>query len=76
MVLCFWTVSLQVLDNMDTRERETRAFVKLNNFIQDSRCILITNSEEAILDCNGIEMEVVPAWKWLLDITEKDKLIL
>lgn len=69
-------VSLQVLDNMDTRERETRAFVKLNNFIQDSRCILITNSEEAILDCNGIEVEVVPVWKWLLDITEKDELIL
>ena len=69
-------VSLQVLDNMDTRERETRAFVKLNNFIPDSRCILITNSEEAILDCNGIEVEVVPAWKWLLDITEKDELIL
>ena len=36
-------VSMQVLDNIDTRERETRAFVKLNNFIPDSKCILITN---------------------------------
>ena len=60
-------VSIQVLDNMDTRERETRAFIKLNHFIPGSRCILITNSEEAILDCNGFKVEVVPAWKWLLN---------
>ena len=61
-------VSMQVLDNMDTKERETRAFVKLNNFIPDSKCILITNSEEATLNCEGIDIEVVPIWKWLLDI--------
>ena len=59
-------VSMQILDNIDTRERETRAFVKLNNFIPDSKCILITNSEEAVLDCEGIRVEVIPIWKWLL----------
>ena len=60
-------VSLQLLDNMDTRERETRAFIKLRNFIPDSRCLIITGSEEASLDCDGIRISVVPAWKWLLD---------
>ena len=60
-------VSMQVLDNMDTKERETRAFVKLNHFIPDSKCILITNSEEATLNCEGIDIDVVPIWKWLLD---------
>ena len=60
-------VSMQILDNMDAKERETRAFVKLNHFIPDSRCLLITNSEEDTLDCDGIKVEVVPAWKWLLD---------
>lgn len=60
-------VCLQVLDDMDTRERETRAFVKLHNFISDSKCLIITNSEEATLDCDGISISVVPAWKWLLD---------
>ena len=59
-------VSMQVLDNIDTRECETRAFVKLNNLIPDSKCILITNSEEAVLDCEGIRVEVIPIWKWLL----------
>lgn len=60
-------VSMQVLDNMDTKERETRAFVKLKNFISDAKCILVTNSEKAILHCGGILIEVVPVWKWLLD---------
>ena len=44
-------VSLQVLDDMDTRERETRAFVKLHNFIPDAKCLIITNSEEASIEC-------------------------
>ena len=26
----------------------------------------ITNSEEAVLDCEGIRVEVIPIWKWLL----------
>jgi len=66
-------VSMQVLDNIDTKERETRAFVKLNNFIPDSKCILITNSEEAPLNCDGIEIDVVPVWKWLLEGEGKRK---
>ena len=66
-------VSMQVLDNIDTKERETRAFVKLNNFIPDSKCILITNSEEATLNCDGIEIDVVPVWKWLLQFSMNNK---
>lgn len=65
-------VSMQLLDNMDTKERETRAFIKLRNFISDSKCLIITGSEEAVLDCDGIPVSVVPAWKWLLD-TPKDR---
>ena len=59
-------VSLQVLDDIDTKERETRAFAKLNNFIPDFKCILITNSEETNLEYDGIDIEVIPIWKWLL----------
>lgn len=60
-------VSLQVLDDMDTRERETRAFVKLHNFIPDAKCLIITNSEEASIECDGIPISVLSAWKWLLE---------
>ena len=68
-------VSMQVLDHIDTRERETRAFVRLNHFIPDSKCILITNSEEAILDYDGINIEVIPIWKWLLEKDHKNKML-
>jgi predicted AAA+ superfamily ATPase len=60
-------VSMQVLDNIDTKERETGAFVKLKNYLTDTKCILITNSEEAVIECEGMEIDVVPAWKWLLE---------
>lgn len=60
-------VSMQVLEDVDTLERETRAFVKLNQFIPDTKCLLVTNSEETKLNCDGIKIDVVPAWKWLLD---------
>lgn len=60
-------VSMQVLDDVDTLERETKAFVKLNQFIPDTKCLLVTNSEETKLNCDGIKIDVVPAWRWLLD---------
>lgn len=60
-------VSMQVLDDVDTLERETKAFVKLNQFIPDTKCLLVTNSEETKLNCDGLKIDVVPAWKWLLD---------
>ena len=59
-------ISLQVLDDIDTKERETRAFAKLNNFIPGSKCIIITNSEETNFEYDGIDIEVIPIWKWLL----------
>ena len=59
-------VSMQVLEDVDTLERETKAFVKLNQFIPDIKCLLITNSEETKLNCDGIKIDMVPIWKWLL----------
>lgn len=60
-------VSMQVLEDVDTLERETKAFVKLNQFIPDTKCLLVTNSEETTLKCDDIEIDMIPAWKWLLD---------
>ena len=60
-------VSMQVLDDVDTLKRETRAFVKLNDFIPNTKCLLVTNSEETTLKCDDIEIDMIPAWKWLFD---------
>lgn len=57
-------VCMQVLEDIDTKERETRAFAKLSNFIPDTKCMIITNSEESVLYCNGLQIQVIPIWKW------------
>lgn len=36
-------------------------------FLNLSKCLIITNSEEASLECDGIPISVIPAWKWLLE---------
>lgn len=63
-------VSYSVLNDIDTKERELNAFDKLHGFIPDTKCLLITNSEETDIDYNGIHVKVVPMWKWLLRIKE------
>ena len=47
-----------------------RVFTKLQVFIPNSKGLIITNSEEAYLEYNGISISVIPAWKWLLDTPE------
>ena len=59
-------VSYSITGDIATRERELNAFSKLHNFIPDAECLLITNSEEAAIEYNGIYVNVMPAWKWLL----------
>ena len=54
------------IDDIGSKERELSAFVKLRNFIPNVKCLLITNSEETRTEYNGISIEVLPAWKWLL----------
>ncbi len=67
-------VSMQVLDDFETRERETRAFTKLSKFIPEAKHLIITNSEEATLGLGDKEIAVVPAWKWLSDKTWKESI--
>lgn len=59
-------VSLRILDDIVTKESELNAFNKLHSFIPDIECLLITNSEETEIDHNGIHVNVIPMWKWML----------
>ncbi len=60
-------MSYSILDDIGTRERELNALTKLRNFLPDTKCLIVTNSEESRLEYNGIVVDVVPAWKWLLE---------
>ena len=59
-------VSYSIHDEVNTRERELNALEKLRNYLPDTKCLLITNSEETEIDYHGIKIDVIPAWKWLL----------
>lgn len=50
----------------ETMHRETIAFSRLRKFIPSCTCILITSSEEGVVDADGTAIQMLPAWKWLL----------
>ncbi len=50
-----------------TRERECRALVEAHSDAPDAKLFLINLSEEATIEINGVTIQMVPAWKWLLD---------
>lgn len=62
-------VSYQVsysINDANTREREVRALVRLNNYISQNQMFIITKDEEEIIETDGCRISVVPIWKWLL----------
>lgn len=54
-------------ESSDTFRRETEALVKFNRYQPCHRNIIITHNEEQNLNIDGLNIEVIPYWKWLLD---------
>lgn len=50
----------------DTRSREVNALVALDKLKPLKKACIITFDEEATLEVNGLKIDVVPIWKWLL----------
>ena len=51
----------------ETRNREASALVKLNAFRQLKRLLIITYNEENNIVADGLTIEVIPVWKWMLE---------
>jgi predicted AAA+ superfamily ATPase len=49
------------------REREINGLIEAVNFLELKRGLILTNSQEEILELNGKIIEIKPAWKWLLE---------
>ncbi len=47
-------------------ERETRALLKLRSRLSCRRNIIVTYDDEGIIETEGVRIEVIPAWKFLL----------
>lgn len=59
-------VSYNIMDD-STFERETKALVKLSLAFDVSKAIIITFDDERDIEVNGVKIQVVPIWKWLLE---------
>lgn len=52
----------------DTFDRETKALKQLDGFLPLQRMVIVTYDEEGTVPLdNGKQIDVVPAWKWLLE---------
>ncbi len=51
-----------------TLEREIKALVALHGLYETQRNLIITYEDEGIMERDGIEIEIIPVWKWLLDM--------
>jgi predicted AAA+ superfamily ATPase len=53
-------------DTETTRKRETNALLQLAKRTEIKKMLIVTKDEENVISENGIEIDVVPVWKWLL----------
>ncbi|OFY41627.1 MAG: ATP-binding protein [Bacteroidetes bacterium GWF2_40_14] len=65
-------IAIQVcynLDNSDgTFDREVKALLKITEVLECRKLLIITRDSERKLEISGKLIEVVPVWKWLLDL--------
>lgn len=54
------------LEDIDTRKREVAALIALNKVYPIRKAIIITYDEEEIIEEDGVTIEVIPVWKWLI----------
>ncbi len=50
----------------DTFKRETDGLIKLHSVQPVSKMMVVTMEEESIVEKDGLHIEIVPLWKWLL----------
>jgi len=65
-------IAIQVcynLDNSDdTFNREVKALLKITEVLACNKLLIITRDTERTLDINGRTIEIIPVWKFLLNL--------
>ncbi len=54
------------IQDAETRRREVGALIKLSEQLTVDRMVIITKDEENTIEDHGVNIEVIPVWKWLL----------
>nr|WP_295440699.1 ATP-binding protein [uncultured Prevotella sp.] len=55
------------LEDADIRKRETSALVALHQLHPLRKAVIITYDEEETIEAEGLQIEVIPIWKWLTE---------
>lgn len=55
------------LEDADTRKRETSALIALHQLYPLQKAVIITYDEEETIKAEGLQIEVIPIWKWLTE---------
>ena len=54
------------IQNPETRQREVKALVKAAKQFPKAKLFLLTFEEQELIQQDGVEIQVYPVWKWLL----------
>ena len=54
------------LSDAETYKREITALLQMAKHIEVKKMLIITRDEERVIVENGVSIEVVPVWKWIL----------
>ena len=54
------------LTTQETKDREVKALVDFSKVFKLDRAIIVTYDEEETIEKDGLNIEVIPIWKWLL----------
>jgi len=55
-------------NNSGTYNREVKALLKLTEVLDCRQLLIITRDTERMLEISGKKIEVIPVWKWLLNL--------
>jgi hypothetical protein len=55
------------LQDIETHYREVNALIKMSKQIKVKKMIILTKDEEETISKQGMTIQVVPVWKWLLN---------
>ena len=56
------------LSDFDTRKREINALLQISKRMEVDKYLIITKDEEETITEDTIQIEIIPVWKWLLNL--------
>lgn len=55
------------MSDSETMDREVKALAALHSFHPLEKAIIITYEDEGRIECDGLQIDIIPVWKWVLE---------